>query len=418
MARFILFLLATLFALTQAHPSPTDGALIVQAAASPFLRGVNLGGWLVLEPFLTPEFFAANGAVDQWTFDQQAGSENVLRHHWDTFCTEADIQKLASYGVNAVRIGIGFWAYDNAGTPYHSGADAYLSKAIQWAENAGILVVIELHGAPGSQNGDVNSGHLGEWEWQTGPGNLDRTTNVLKIIAQKYGTKELANTVVAIELVNEPTNTLPNTLQTIKSWMKTAYGAVRAAASNKNLRIVMHDQWVTPKNWLDINAALNGPNPGSFFIDVHQYQIFTEEDRNLDQPGHIKKVCKFATEQLAFAKKNNLPIHVGEFSGNTFICVNPDGSTFADPEGTDKICRAKGCQCETDGGINVNEWSDALTRQVRRYIEDQLYVYEEYAGGWFFWNFKGPGSWGFMAGIEKGFIPKPLTDRHYPNPCA
>lgn len=104
MARFILFLLATLFALTQAHPSPTDGALIVQAAASPFLRGVNLGGWLVLEPFLTPELFAANGAVDQWTFDQQAGSENVLRHHWDTFCTEADIQKLASYGVNACVI--------------------------------------------------------------------------------------------------------------------------------------------------------------------------------------------------------------------------------------------------------------------------------------------------------------------------
>ncbi|GME27065.1 Glycoside hydrolase family 5 [Neofusicoccum parvum] len=371
MARFILFLLATLFALTQAHPSPTDGALIVQAAASPFLLGVNLGGWLVLEPFLTPELFAANGAVDQWTFDQQAGSENVLRHHWDTFCTEADIQKLASYGVNAVRIGIGFWAYDNAGTPYHSGADAYLSKAIQWAKNAGILVVIELHGAPGSQNGD----------WQTGSGNLDRTTNVLKIIAQKYGTKELANTVVAIELVNEPTNTLPNTLQTTKSWTKTAYGAVRAAASNKNLRIVMHDQ-------------------------------------NLDQPGHIKKVCKFATEQLAFAKKNSLPTHVGEFSGNTFICVNPDGSTFADPEGTGKICRAKGCQCETDGGIDVNEWSDALTRQVRRYIEAQLYVYEEYAGGWFFWNFKGPGSWGFMAGIEKGFIPKPLADRHYPNPCA
>lgn len=63
-----------------------------------------------------------------------------------------------------IRIGIGFWAYDNAGTPYHSGADTYLSKAIQWAKNAGLLVTIELHGAPGSQNGDVNSGHVGSWE--------------------------------------------------------------------------------------------------------------------------------------------------------------------------------------------------------------------------------------------------------------
>lgn len=317
-----------------------------------------------------------------------------------------------------IRIGIGFWAYDNASTPYHSGADTYLSKAIQWAKNAGLLVTIELHGAPGSQNGDVNSGHVGLWEWQTGAGNLDRTTKVLKIIAQKYATKELANTVVAIELVNEPTNTSPNSLKKTKSWTKKAYEAVRAAASNKDLRIAMHDQWVTPKNWLDVHKALNGPNSGSFILDVHHYQIFTQEDRNLNQPGHIRNVCKFATEQLALAKQNGLPIQVGEFSGNTFICVNPDGTTFPDPAGTGKICKAKGCQCETDGGITVDKWGDALTQQVRRYVEAQLYVYEQYAGGWFFWNFKGPGSWGFMAGVEKGFIPKPLSDRRYPNPCS
>lgn len=273
-------------------------------------------------------------------------------------------------------------------------------------------------------------------QWQTGAGNLARTTNVLKTIAQKYGTTELADTVVAIELINEPTNTLPNTLKITKSWTESTYEAVRCAASNKNLHIVMHDQWVTPKNWLDTNRALNGPNPGSFILDLHQYQIFTEEDRSLNQPGHIGKVCKFAMEQLSLAKSNGLPVHVGEFSGNTFICVNRGGSSFADPEGTGKLCHDdESCQCEADGGITVDEWSDALTQNVRWYIETQLYAYEQYAGGWFFWNFKGPGSWGFMTGVEKvsgltmhmmptdtdsiqGFIPQPLTSRRYRNPCA
>ncbi|OJD29081.1 glycoside hydrolase family 5 protein [Diplodia corticola] len=415
--RFIHRLLALLIALAHAFSSAAEETFTPQAAAPSLLRGVNLGGWLVLEPFLTPELFKGTSAVDQWTFDSQAGSEEALRQHWETYCTENDIKKLASYGVNALRIGIGFWAYDNAGTPYKSGADTYLDKAIQWAKNAGLVVVVELHGAPGSQNGDASSGHVGSVEWQTSNGNLERTTKVLTTIAQKYATKGLANTVVAIELVNEPTNNPPNTLTITKNWTETAYDAVRNAAGNKDLRIAMHDQWTTPKSWLDVHKVLNGKNPNSFVLDVHQYQIFTNEDRSLDQPGHIQKVCTFASEQLAFAKSNGLPIHIGEFSGNTFICVNPDGTTFADAAGTGKACKVDGCQCETDGGIKVDEWSEALTQQVRRYVEAQLYMYEKYAGGWFFWNFKGPGSWGFIEGVEKGFIPHPVTDRRYPNPC-
>ena len=34
------------------------------------LRGVNLGGWLVLEKWMTPAFFADSDAVDEHTFMQ------------------------------------------------------------------------------------------------------------------------------------------------------------------------------------------------------------------------------------------------------------------------------------------------------------------------------------------------------------
>src|SRR2546423_11215730 len=85
--------------------------------------------------------------------------------------------------VDSIRIPIGFWAYDNAGTPYIKGADAYLEKAIGWAKAAGIRVWIDLHGCPGSQNGFDNSGHAGAVEWQRGD-NINRTINVLTTMAQ------------------------------------------------------------------------------------------------------------------------------------------------------------------------------------------------------------------------------------------
>lgn len=99
--RFIHRLLALLITLAQVF-SPATGETFAQpVAALPTLRGVNLGGWLVLEPFLTSELFNGTNAIDQWGFDSQAGSEKALRQHWDTYCTEDDIKKLASYGINA-----------------------------------------------------------------------------------------------------------------------------------------------------------------------------------------------------------------------------------------------------------------------------------------------------------------------------
>lgn len=56
------------------------------------IYGVNLGGWLNLEPFITPAIFepfldAAEPATDEWTFSVNLGDRlaEVLEHHYDTF---------------------------------------------------------------------------------------------------------------------------------------------------------------------------------------------------------------------------------------------------------------------------------------------------------------------------------------------
>lgn len=67
-------------------------ALSVQALAFDYgttkIRGVSLGGWLLLEPFLTPSIFLATNdqnVVDEYTYGQKYGSAGAatrLKSHW------------------------------------------------------------------------------------------------------------------------------------------------------------------------------------------------------------------------------------------------------------------------------------------------------------------------------------------------
>jgi aryl-phospho-beta-D-glucosidase BglC (GH1 family) len=64
------------------------------------IRGVNLGGWLVLEPWMNWELVGNTGAVDQWSFDQTSNAQSALQSHWQSWFGEADMAKIASWGLN------------------------------------------------------------------------------------------------------------------------------------------------------------------------------------------------------------------------------------------------------------------------------------------------------------------------------
>lgn len=76
---------------------------------------------------------------------------------------------MANAGLNFVRIPIGYWSVAPIpGEPYIQGAYDYVPRALDWAQAAGLKVVIDLHGAPGSQNGFDNSGRRGGIGWTQG----------------------------------------------------------------------------------------------------------------------------------------------------------------------------------------------------------------------------------------------------------
>lgn len=60
--------------------------------------------------------------------------------------------------LNHIRVPIGYWAFESgyrSDEPYIPGQLPYLHKVIGWATNHNLKVIIDLHGAPGSQNGCV-----------------------------------------------------------------------------------------------------------------------------------------------------------------------------------------------------------------------------------------------------------------------
>jgi glucan 1,3-beta-glucosidase len=394
-------------------PTPSANATVTDSPEAsstsiPFLRGVNLGGWFILEKWMNPDVFTGNfaNAWDQYSFDSIDGAAAALKDHWDTWITEDDITDLKNAGINALRIPIGFWAYDNANTPYVQGADAYLEKAIGWARTAGMKVWVDCHGSPGSQNGYDNSGHAGNVEWQQ-YNNLDRSISVLKTMAAKYGATAYSDVVVGLELTNEPISYGNNQFSVTKSWALEAYAAVRAAAANKKMIIVMHDAFETPLAWVDtVKSASAG---GTFGIDTHLYQLFDDADNSMTQSQHIAEACEWSTN-LAKAKAD-FPVYVGEWSAETNVCVNTDGTTLAG-----SVCTESGCQCQSN--TDIEYWSTAMQAQVRRYIEAQLDTFEANTNGYFMWSAKGPDGWSLLNLINAGIFPSPITARKYADQCS
>lgn len=150
------------------------------------------------------------------------------------------------------------WAFQKFdGDPYIQGAAPYLDKAITWARQTQLKVHIDLHGAPGSQNGYDNSGHLirkdaGLLGWTTGD-TVKQTLTVIQKIAKKYASKDYQDVVAAIELLNEPFPDRLSGTDVVVQFSKDGYGEVREIGDTP---VVIHDAFQNGSFWN--NVLVNG----------------------------------------------------------------------------------------------------------------------------------------------------------------
>ncbi|KAI5301601.1 hypothetical protein KEM55_001623, partial [Ascosphaera atra] len=78
------------------------------------IRGVGLGGWLSIEPFITPSLFEKyhNQTKDEWSLMEKLGSKakDTLEKHYATFVQEDTFKEIKDAGIDHVRIPFSYWA--------------------------------------------------------------------------------------------------------------------------------------------------------------------------------------------------------------------------------------------------------------------------------------------------------------------
>lgn len=142
------------------------------------MNGVNAGGWMVLEPWITPSLFyrflgktQKDGVgMDSYTFCEALGPDvgnQVMRAHWDAWYTEDIIKELSEKGIEIIRLPVGDWTLSPYG-PYVGCMDGAADK-IQWfldtCKTYNIKVLIDVHAMKDSQNGYDNSGKASDVVW-------------------------------------------------------------------------------------------------------------------------------------------------------------------------------------------------------------------------------------------------------------
>ncbi|KAI0785373.1 exo-beta-1,3-glucanase [Irpex lacteus] len=418
-----LALLATSIFSRLAWAAPADTPISPGFAyGSQKVRGVNLGGWLVLEPWITPSLFDNTGnanIVDEWTFGQLQDRNtalNTLTQHWNTWITESDFAAIAAAGLNHVRIPIGYWAFEvGPGEPYISGQLPYLQKAVTWAGNHGLKVIVDLHGAPGSQNGFDNSGHRVSFPgWHSNSTNVQRTDNIIKRIASMFATN--TNVVSVIAPLNEPAGFDGDAvLNVVKQYWYDSYGNIRfpfGSSQESNTVVLLHDAFQPLSYW---NGFQTAPNWQGVAMDTHIYQMFSQDEVSRTNQQHIDAACANADRLSSF----DLWVIVGEWTPAPTDCakyLNGRGVGARYDGSFSGSTRVGSCTGKTG---NRNSFSSDYKTFLRQYWEAQVITYEK-GQGWIQWTWKAENAddWTYQAGLAGGWIPQNPTSLQYPNICG
>lgn len=227
---------------------------------NPFIRGVNLGGWLLLERFITPYMFALTDchtrgdfcwfpgqisappihskehvycdmyqceflldeeekgflANDEFTLTKQFPSKWMAREylagHWDRFVQKSDIVKLKEAGVTHVRVPVPHWILGNmeANEPYVDGQWLYFVRLVSWCRELDIQVWPDIQTAPGLSEksfpliGDKLEGETICFPWSESEENMERGIQVVQEISDAIVRDGLGDVVTGLGVFNAP----------------------------------------------------------------------------------------------------------------------------------------------------------------------------------------------------------------------
>ncbi len=256
------------------------------------------------------------------SFGNEVWSDNPLpvNHH-----TEKDFERVAAMGMNAVRFYLNYKTFEDDASPYRykEAGWKWIDQNIAWAKKNNVYLILNIH----VPQGGFQSIGEGVMLWENFE-NQRRLKALWNNIAQRYA-KEPA--IAGYDLLNEPV-----TSQSITQWQTLAQQLADTIRQvDKNHLLIVERLNAAKMSWKNFNEdnnffLIDDPNTMytfhfySPFKFTHQFASWAKmgeggkyPDESTSEGGDKVRNKAFLENELnkylAFGKKNNVPLYLGEF---------------------------------------------------------------------------------------------------------
>lgn len=185
----------------------TSGKNIVDTNGNAvLLKGYGLGGWLVPEGYMLhfPRFGSPTSIRNQIVdVIGESAADEFFQLYRQNYVTEKDIARIAGWGFNSIRLPFHYEFFSPKDQPgvYIETGFTFIDSLLNWCKRNGMVVILDMHCAPGGQNSGNISDSDGSAKLWTVPLNQDRTVAIWEKIAERYANEEW---IIGYDLLNEP----------------------------------------------------------------------------------------------------------------------------------------------------------------------------------------------------------------------
>ena len=272
------------------------------------LRGTNFGGWLVQEGWMCPTKQTDTLSTDMTLYSRfgKEKAEALIAAYQESWITEEDFRTVKELGLNVVRVP---FTYMNV---YHHLSDEgellhpdeftlredpfeRLDFALEMCKKYGLYLILDMHGAVGSQNGSDHSGDTSRTNLyagtELGEAYREKTAELWALVAEHFAGE---SNVAGYDLLNEPTRASGATQW---DYYDVLYKAVREA--DPDHMIFIEATW-EPNN-------LPSPEDYGWENVVYEYHHYNWDYNN--QPNK-----SFYTFKKLLGNTHKVPSLIGEFN--------------------------------------------------------------------------------------------------------
>ena len=266
-----------------------------------YLRGTNAGGWLVQEDWMNPTN-ASDQKTMMTTLANRFGASNrdeLVSTYENNYWTTQDFDNCAEMGMSVIRLPFTYMNLCDDNGNLKSNAFDRLDWFVQNCSQRGMYVILDMHGAFGSQNGMDHSGEINDGkQLYYNQSNKDKTLNLWKKIAEHFKGNPA---VAAYDILNEPGIKAAATYSLHWDFYNEIYNTIRSKDSNHI--IIMESCW----------DADNLPRPSQYgwtnvAYEYHYYPWSAQNSSDAQKSYFSSKVSDIANHNYG------VPTFVGEFT--------------------------------------------------------------------------------------------------------